>query len=66
MLTLLSTDWLGYLAATLSFVPQALSTLRTRQVQGISLGMFSLFTLAYGWRPAAGGWVNGRLSLPTR
>jgi len=52
-------DWLGYAAATLttvSFVPQALLTLRTRRVDGISRGMYSLFTLgitlwlAYGWR----------------
>jgi MtN3 and saliva related transmembrane protein len=52
-------DWLGYLAAsltTLSFVPQALLTLRTREVHGISAVMYSLFTLgvalwlAYGWR----------------
>jgi MtN3 and saliva related transmembrane protein len=55
----ISTDWLGYLAATLttlSFLPQALLTLRTRQVHGISAAMYSLFTLgvalwlAYGWR----------------
>jgi MtN3 and saliva related transmembrane protein len=59
MSTLSTNDWLGYLAATLttlSFVPQALLTLRTRQVRGISAGMYSLFTvgvalwLAYGWR----------------
>ena len=52
-------DWLGYLAAsltTLSFVPQALLTLRTRDVHGISTAMYSVFTigvalwLAYGWR----------------
>ena len=51
-------DALGYLAAALttgSFVPQALLTLRTRDVRGISLGMYSTFTvgvalwLAYGW-----------------
>jgi MtN3 and saliva related transmembrane protein len=45
--TWIANDWLGYLAAsltTLSFVPQALLTLRTRQVQGISVGMYSLFT----------------------
>lgn len=51
--------WLGYLAATLttlSFVPQAVLTVRTRQVQGISLAMYSVFTigvalwLAYGWQ----------------
>ena len=41
-------DWLGYAAATLttcSFVPQAWPTLRTRDVSGISLGMYSAFTL---------------------
>ena len=41
-------DWIGYLAAsltTLSFVPQALHTFRTRDVRGISLGMYSVFTL---------------------
>lgn len=51
-------EWLGYIAATLttlSFVPQAVLTLRTREVHGISLGMYSIFTLgvalwiAYGW-----------------
>lgn len=42
------TDLLGYCAAsltTLSFLPQALLTLRTRNVAGISLGMYSAFTL---------------------
>jgi MtN3 and saliva related transmembrane protein len=41
-------DTLGLLAAVLttgSFVPQALLTLRTRDVSGISLGMYSAFTL---------------------
>jgi len=55
----IAADWLGYLAAsltTLSFVPQALLTLRTREVHGISAAMYSVFTigvalwLAYGWR----------------
>ena len=39
---------LGYLAATLttmSFVPQAWLVLRTRHVAGVSLGMYSTFTL---------------------
>ena len=39
---------LGYSAAlltTASFVPQALLTLRTRDVSGISLTMYSAFTL---------------------
>ena len=41
-------DALGYAAASLttaSFVPQALMTLRTRNVSGISLAMYSVFTL---------------------
>ena len=38
----------GYAAAvltTVSFVPQAWSTVRTRNVSGISLWMYSLFTI---------------------
>jgi MtN3 and saliva related transmembrane protein len=41
-------DWVGSLAAiltTASFVPQALHTFRTRDVSGISLSMYSLFTV---------------------
>ena len=41
-------DTLGFIAAALttgSFVPQALLTLRTRDVSGISLAMYSAFTL---------------------
>lgn len=41
-------DTLGYLAATLttsSFVPQAVLTLRTRDVSGVSRGMYSVFTV---------------------
>lgn len=40
-------DLIGYIAAcltTLSFLPQALHTFRTRDVRGISLGMYALFT----------------------
>lgn len=56
-------DSLGYLAATLTtcaFVPQVWHTLRSRDVSGISLGMYGLFTLgiaawlAYGL--AVGAW----------
>ncbi len=52
-----STEIIGYIAAVLttsSFVPQAWHTFRTRDVSGISLGMYSVFTvgvacwLAYG------------------
>ena len=51
-------DTLGYFAAVLTtaaFVPQAWLTFRTRDVSGISLAMYSAFTLgitlwlAYGW-----------------
>lgn len=41
-------DWIGSFAAVLttaSFFPQALQTFRTRDVSGISFGMYSLFTL---------------------
>lgn len=50
-------DWIGSAAAcmtTLSFVPQAWLTFKTRDVSGVSLGMYSVFTvgvalwLAYG------------------
>jgi MtN3 and saliva related transmembrane protein len=50
-------DWLGYVAAcltTVAFVPQAWLTWRTRRVDGVSSGMYALFTagvacwLAYG------------------
>lgn len=52
------TDWIGALAAvltTLSFVPQAWLTFKTKDVSGISLGMYGAFTLGvalwlvYGW-----------------
>jgi len=42
------TDLIGTLAAiltTISFFPQALHTFRTKDVRGISLGMYSAFTL---------------------
>lgn len=43
-----SSELVGYLAAcltTVSFVPQAWLTFRTRDVRSISLGMYSVFTL---------------------
>ncbi len=52
-----TSELIGYLAASLttcSFVPQAWLTFKTRDVRGISLGMYSVFTtgialwLAYG------------------
>jgi len=41
------TELFGYCAAvltTISFVPQAWHTFKTRDVRGISLGMYSVFT----------------------
>ncbi len=41
------TDLIGTLAAVLttaSFLPQALHTFRTKDVSGVSLGMYSVFT----------------------
>ncbi len=42
------TELIGYLAAsltTLSFVPQAWHTFTTRDVNGVSLGMYTTFTV---------------------
>lgn len=44
----LSPELIGYCAAsltTISFMPQAWLTFRTRDVSGISLGMYSVFTV---------------------
>lgn len=41
-------QWLGFLAAaltTLAFVPQVLLIWRRRRAEGVSLGMYALFTL---------------------
>lgn len=41
-------EWIGYVAATLttlSFVPQAAKTIRSRDTSGISLGMYVVFTI---------------------
>ena len=43
----MSLEWMGYAAATcttLSFVPQAAKTIRTRATSGISLWMYVVFT----------------------
>ena len=43
----MSMEWAGYLAATmttLSFVPQAVKTIRSRDTRGLSLGMYVVFT----------------------
>ncbi|MCL6523354.1 MAG: SemiSWEET transporter [Thermoflavifilum sp.] len=41
------TEIIGLIAAactTISFIPQAIKTIRTRNTEGISLGMYILFT----------------------
>ncbi len=43
-----STELIGYAAAiltTTAFIPQAWLTWRSRRVEGVSLGMYSIFTL---------------------
>jgi MtN3 and saliva related transmembrane protein len=69
------TDLTGYLAAcltTCSFVPQAWLTFKTRDVRGISLGMYSVFTcgvalwLLYGLALGAWPWGPGPSSRPMR
>ena len=45
---MISIDTIGYIAAVLttgSFLPQAIHTFQTKDVSGISLGMYSAFTL---------------------
>jgi MtN3 and saliva related transmembrane protein len=48
-----TTDFIGYSSAlltTVAFVPQALHSLKTRDLSGISLPMYSLFSLGVlGW-----------------
>jgi len=55
-------DGIGYLAALLTtsaFVPQAWKSWRTRDLRGVSLGMYGVFTcgvalwLVYGWQARA-------------
>ena len=44
---MLSLDSIGYLAATLttlSFLPQAVMTIKTRDTESLSLGMYAMFT----------------------
>jgi MtN3 and saliva related transmembrane protein len=47
MNNLSGTDIIGYLAAfgtTVSFLPQAIKTIQTKDTSGISLSMYALFT----------------------
>ena len=47
---MLLVDWIGTAATltTASFVPQVVHTLRTKDVSGISLSMYSTFTAGVG------------------
>jgi MtN3 and saliva related transmembrane protein len=48
---MLESSSIGFIAAvstTLSFVPQVLQSYRSRDVSGISLGMYSFFTFGVG------------------
>ncbi|MFT3898312.1 MAG: SemiSWEET transporter [Thermomonas sp.] len=56
-------EWLGATAATLttvSFLPQAIRTIRTRETHAISLWMYVLFTIGiacwFGYGLALGSW----------
>lgn len=67
-------ELMGYVAAsltTIAFIPQAWLTWKSRRVDGVSLGMYSIFTLgitswlAYGW--LIGAWpiiVANTITLP--
>lgn len=53
----MSGESLGYLAAvltTLSFVPQAIKTIRTKDTRGISISMYLMFTVGIGFWLAYG------------
>ena len=56
-------EWMGVAAATcttLSFVPQAVKTIKTRDTSGISLGMYVVFTVGiacwFGYGIFLGSW----------
>ena len=56
-------EWIGTLAATcttLSFVPQAIKTIRSRDTHGISLWMYLIFTFGivcwFGYGIFLGSW----------
>ena len=44
----MNNEWFGFAAAaltTLSFIPQAIKTIKTRDTHGISRGMYTMFTV---------------------
>ena len=59
----MSGELIGYVAAfltTVSFIPQAVKTIRTRDTRGISVGMYAVFTIGvacwFGYGLALGSW----------
>lgn len=53
----MSGEWLGYMAAvltTLSFVPQAVKTIRSKDTGSISISMYLMFTVGIGFWLAYG------------
>ncbi len=56
-------EWLGYIAAfltTVSFVPQAFKTIRSKDTNGVSLSMYAVFTVGVvfwlGYGVLLGSW----------
>lgn len=56
-------DWIGYIAATLttlSFVPQAVKTIGSKDTRGVSLSMYAVFTVGVafwlGYGIVLGSW----------
>ena len=44
----MTVEWIGFAAAfltSISFIPQAVMTIRTKNTSGISRGMYSMFTV---------------------
>jgi MtN3 and saliva related transmembrane protein len=65
-------DWIGYLAAaltTLSFVPQALQIIRSKDTRGISMPMYLSFTVGVacwiGYGIVLGSWPMIAANLVT-
>jgi MtN3 and saliva related transmembrane protein len=56
-------ELIGYIAAsltTISFLPQAIHTIKTRDTSGISLLMYALFTIGVGFWLTYGILINNK------
>jgi MtN3 and saliva related transmembrane protein len=61
-----TSEIIGYLAAiltTASFVPQAILTIKTRDTESLSLGMYSTFTLGVLCWLVYGIYLNNRVII---